>query len=604
MTANPSAADGLEVCTKAQYEAASLQQGGCPQSSKLGSVQIETPLLEQPVEGAVYLAQQDDPATTEPEAENPFDSLLALYLVIRNPQNGIFIKQAGRVDPDPTNGQLVSTFKDIPQLPFSDLTLHLREGPRAPLVTPPLCGTYVTTAKLVPWANPNASTVTTSSFKVNSGPGGGPCPAGGVPPFHPGFLAGTISNDAGSYSPFYMRLTRGDGEQDMTRFDSVLPSGVLAKIAGVAKCPDAAVEAAKSKTGRQELASPSCPASTQIGRVLVGTGVGSTLTYVPGKIYLAGPFGGDPLSVAVITPGVAGPFDVGTVVTREALNLNPVTGEAQVDGAASDPIPHILKGLPIKLRDLRVYLDRQSFTLNATSCDPEAVTANLFGSFTDVFSSADDVPVPLSDRYQASNCSRLGFKPRLSLKLLGGTRRGDHPVLQSLLTPRAGDANIGKAVVVLPPSEFIDNAHIQNPCTLPQFKEKNCPAGSVLGVARAFTPLLDAPLEGPVYFRSNGARPLPDVVADLKGQFEVTLIGQVDSVNGRIRTTFATVPDAPVTKFTLKLNGGKKGLLVNSRNLCAHKLRAKLKLTGQNGASHNTTPIVKASCGIRSRSRR
>jgi hypothetical protein len=380
---------------------------------------------------------------------------------------------------------------------------------------------------------------------------------------------------------------------------------VVPTLKGLSECPDQAIEAAKAKTGRAELASPSCPPSSQVGRVLTGAGVGSALTYVPGSLYLAGPYKGAQLSVAAIVPAVAGPFDVGTVVTRVGLRLNPVTYEGEVDGAASDPIPHILKGIPLKVRDIRVFADRPNFTQNATSCAVMATTAQIFGSFADPFNPADDVPITRSARYQASSCASLAFKPKLSLKLKGGTRRGDHPSLKTTVTypypSGPGYANVGKAIVTLPPSEFIDNAHINNPCTRVQFNANNCPPGSVLGTAKAISPLLDKPLEGKVYFRSNGGeRPLPDVVMDLNGQFRAILIGEVDTAtpktNPRIRVTVRLVPDAPATKFTVNLFGGKKGLLVNNRNLCSKKLKAEIKLTGQNGRVHNTKPVVKTSC--------
>lgn len=601
VTANPSAAEGLGVCTKAQYEAESLVKEagrGCPEASKLGTIEAETPLLENhPLHGVVYLAQQDDPATAEPEAENPFDSLVALYVIVRDPETGAFVKLAGEVEPDESSGRLVTTFEDLPPFPLSHVELSLRSGPRAPLVTPPTCGTYTTTTILVPSSGAEPL-VNNSSFQIDSGPGGGPCPAAGVPGFNPGFQAGTVSNAAGRFSPFNMRITRGDGEQDLTRFSAVLPPGVVAKLAGVGRCPDASIALAKTKSGRQELASPSCPASSQIGRVLTGAGVGSALTYVPGSLYLAGPYNGAPLSVVAIVPAVAGPFDVGTVVTRVALTLNPTTGVAEINGAASDPIPHILKGIPLKVRDLRVYADRPDFTLNPTGCEPTATAATLFGSFADVFNPADDVPVSRAARFQAAECDGLGFKPKLSLSLLGATKRSGHPALKSVLTPRAGDANIAKAVVTLPPSQFIDNAHIRNPCTRVQFDANQCPPGSVLGTARAFSPLLDEPLEGTVYFRSNGGeRLLPDVVADLRGVVRIILVGEVDSKNARIRTTFRNAPDAPVNKFILNLFGGNKGLLQNNRNLCTGpKPQAKLALTGHNGRVAKSQQKATTSC--------
>jgi hypothetical protein len=325
------------------------------------------------------------------------------------------------------------------------------------------------------------------------------------------------------------------------------------------------------------------------------------LTYVPGSLYLAGPYHGAPLSVVSITPAVAGPFDVGTVVVREALSLDPRTGEVHVDGDRSDPIPHILQGIPLKLRDLRVYVDRPGFTLNPTSCDPSAVRATLFGSYADVLSPADDVPVGLSARYQVANCASLGFKPRLALKLKGGTKRGAHPALTALLRPRPGDANLAAALVTLPHSAFLDQAHIRTVCTRVQYAANGgngggCPAGSVYGHVRAFTPLLDEPLEGPAYLRSSNHK-LPDLVFALHGVVDIEAVGRIDSVKGGIRASFEGIPDAPISKAVIEMQGGRKGLIVNSRNLCAAKNRANVRLTGHNGKVHDFNPLLKAECG-------
>lgn len=609
VTANPSLASGLLTCSEAALDretADSVPGAGCPQASKIGTVEVETPLLPgELLHGQVFIATQ---------GQNPFGSLLALYMVIKDPGLGILVKLPGRVSPDPVTGQLITTFGEpgyeIPQFPFSKFRFHFREGGRSPLVTPPSCGTYQVRTEFIPWSG-NAPVIATAPFQVNTGPNGAPCPPGGIPPFNPTFSAGSLSNDASSYSPFLMRLTRNDGDQDMTRFDAVLPPGVVGKIAGLTPCPQAAVLAAKSRSGRAELAAPSCPADSLIGRTMSGAGVGPELTWVPGSLHLGGPVGEAPLSVVAIVPAVAGPFDVGTVVVQEALRLNETTAQVEVDGSLSDPIPHILQGIPLKLRDLRINVDRPTFTLNATSCDPMATRASLFGSFANPLSPADDIPVALAARYQAASCASLGFGPKLSLRLLGATKRGQHPALKSAVTypykSGPGYSNIGRAVVVLPPSQQIDNAHVNNPCTRAQFAERACPKNSILGTARATTPLLDAPLEGPVYFRSNGGvRPVPDIVADLRGQFHIVLVGAVDTLtpntNPRIRTTFAQVPDAPVTKFTLDLYGGKRGLLVNNRNVCKGKQRAKLTLTAHNGAKQMTQPLVKTSCGGKGKS--
>jgi hypothetical protein len=588
MVLNPGAADGLGSCSEAEFDAESLKTGpACPAASKVGEVEVETPLLEGRIQrGSIYVATP---------YENPFGTLLALYMTIREPELGILVKLPGKVVPDPATGRLTTTFGEapypVPQVPFSDFRFHFRSGPRAPLSTPPTCGTHTATATFTP-SSGNAPVTRTASFATTSGPGGSPCP-GGVLPFAPSLEAGSASSTAGAFSAFSMRLAKGEGQQDLTSLSSILPPGVTGKIAGVPQCPQAALEAARSRAGTLELAMPSCPAGSLIGHLASGAGVGSSLTWVPGSLYLAGPFAGAPLSIAAVVPAVAGPFDLGTVVVQEGLDLNPSTGEVEVEGAGS-PIPRILQGVPLHLRDLRIEVDRPGFALNPTDCEPSSTRASLTGSGGAVAS--------LIAPYQASACAALAFKPKLTLALKGGTRRNDHPALTSVLTPRAGDANIGAATVLLPRSEFIDNAHINNPCTRVQFNANACPKGSVLGSASAFTPLLDEPLEGPVYFRSNGGeRELPDIVADLHGQFRVILVGFVDSRKARVRTRFLTVPDAPVSKFVIKLKGGKKGLLVNSRDLCARKQFAKVVLSGQNGRRQSQNQAVETSCRAKKR---
>jgi len=595
MSVNPSSANGLSTCSEAAYGEEALGSQSCPDASKIGEVEVESPLLEagETLHGAVFLAEQE---------RNPFNSLLALYMVIKDPQLGALVKRPIEVEAGeeqgPDAGRLVTTLQDVPQLPVSRFHFHFKEGARAPLITPAACGTYATEATLTPWADPAKPLTTTATFEVSSGVGGGPCPSGAVRPFGPRFEAGSLNNAAGAYSPFNMRLTRADGEQEMTRFDATLPKGVTGKLAGLSRCPETASGAAKAKSGREEQASPSCPAASEIGATIAGAGVGGVLTYVPGKLYLGGPFGGDPLSVIAITPAVAGPFDIGTIVVHVALAIDPETAEVRVDSAHSDPIPHILEGIPVKLRDLRVHADRPNFTLNPTSCARKEARATLFGSYLDVFSPADDRPTALSARYQASSCASLKFKPKLSLKLKGGTRRGAHPAIAAKLTyPKgSGYANVAKAVVTLPHSEFLEQGHIRTVCTRVQFAADQCPAGSVYGTARAITPLLDEPIEGPVYLRSSSHK-LPDMVIALHGLVDLNLVGRIDSVHARIRTTFEAAPDAPVSSFTLKLPAGKKSLLVNSRSLCAHPARALSIFTGQNGRVYEQKPVLGVRCG-------
>jgi hypothetical protein len=588
VTVNPSQAVGLEACTEAEFEretASSPPGAGCPEASKVGSLVAHSPLLDEAAEGSLFVAK--------PYA-NPFGTLIALYMVFKIPDRGIVVKLPAKVEVDPQTGQLTTTVDEIPQLPVASFQLHFRSGPRSPLVTPAACGTYKSTATFTSWADPANPVTLRPGFEIDRGSGGGPCPSG-VPPFHPGFSAGALSDTAGAFSPYQLRFTRNDDEQELTKFSVTMPPGVVAKLAGVSRCSDEAIAAARSRSGSEELASPSCPASSEIGQVLGGAGVGPVLTYASGKLYLAGPYNGDPLSVVAIVPAVAGPFDVGTIVTRQALRLDPDTGQAQVDGANSDPVPHILAGIPLRVRDVRASVNRPSFTLNPTDCEPLAFQASVWGGGLDPFSTADDAPQSVASRFQVADCGLLGFKPQLSLKLSGTTHRGGHPALRAVLRPRAGDANIASAQVTLPRSEFIEQSHFRTICTRVQFAANQCPAGSVYGHVTAFSPLLDEPLAGPVYLRSSSHQ-LPDVVFALHGIVDINVVGRVDSIKGRLRTTFESVPDAPVSKAVLTMQGGQKGLFVNSTNLCAGTQRATADFAGQNGKTRSSHPVVDNSC--------
>jgi hypothetical protein len=599
MSVNPSIAEGLVSCSEADLARETVDSApgaGCPEASKIGTVEVETQLLDENINGALYIATQN---------ENPFGSLLAMYIVIKNPTLGIIVKQAAKVQSDPKTGQLTTIVDDIPQLPFSHFRLHFREGARSPLSSPPACGTYDVKAELTPWSGA-APITTTSAFQIISGSNSSPCPSGGTPPFHPGLDAGTINNAAGAYSPFNVRLTRNDGEQEFTRFSIKLPPGIVGKLAGIPFCSEAQIASARSRAfeggGALELASPSCPGASEVGHTLVGVGVGSSLTYVPGKVYLAGPYNGSQLSIVAITAAKVGPFDVGTVVVRQALKVDPETAEVFVDSVGSDPIPHIIDGIPVHARDIRVYVDRPEFVLNPTSCERTSTASTLLGSGLDFASDSDDQPITVTSPFQAASCASLGFAPKLALSLKGSTKRGGTPKFKAVLTARKGDANVGAAQVTLPHSEFLEQAHIKTICTRVQFKEgkvpgEKCPAASVYGYAKAITPLLDEPLQGPVYLRSSSHN-LPDLVAALNsGKINIALAGHIDSVKGgRIRNTFEAVPDAPVTKFTLEMQGGKKGLLVNSTNLCKGTNRAISHFVGQNGKVYDTKPVLRAPC--------
>lgn len=600
MSVNPSLAEGVGICTHQQYKVEQIDTppgGGCPEASKLGSVVAKSPILDEAIEGSVYLAAPYD---------NPFGTLAALYLVARAPERGVLVKQAGKVEFDSDTGQITTTFDDLPPLPYSSFKLHFREGARAPLATPSACGEYQTVARMTPFSAKGDSEAIkrTASFQIERGPDGGPCPSGGLPPFKPGLIAGSINNAAGRFSPFNVRLFRTDSEQEFTRFSIKLPPGIVAKLAGIPFCSEAGIAQAISRTGphggQEEIENPSCSAASEIGHSLAGSGVGSALAYVPGKLYLAGPYNGSAISLVAITAAKAGPFDLGTVVIRNAFRIDPETGEVFLDATGSDPIPHIIKGVPVHARDIRAYTDRPEFVLNPSSCKRTSTASTLLGSGLDFSSEADDRPVTVSTPFQAADCAALPFKPRLALKLKGGTRRGAHPALKAVLRMNGfGEAGVRRTQVTLPSSEFIENAHFDTICTRVQFKQgihpgEKCPAGSIYGKATVTTPLLSEPLAGPVFLRSSEHQ-LPDVVAAVhNGEIDVTLVGRVDSVKGRLRNTFEATPDAPVSSAVISLFGGKKGLFVNSTNLCKGTRRAEADFTGHNGKEWNKRPELVA----------
>jgi hypothetical protein len=601
MSINPSQAEGLAVCSEADLEAETLQAApgeGCPQASKIGTAEVESPLIDEAVDGSLYVAK--------PYENLAGNSLVGLYLVLKNPTLGIIVKQPLKVEPDPVTGQLTTVAEEIPQLPFAHFKLHFREGTRSPLVSPPACGSYDATALLYP--SSGAPPITSASaFQIISGPDNAPCPTGGLPPFHPELSAGTLNNAAGAFSPFNVRISRKDSEQEITHFSIKLPPGIAGKLAGIPFCPDSAIARAASRTGphggQEELNDPSCPQASQVGRTLAGAGVGPSLAYAPGKIYLAGPYHGSPISLVSITSGVVGPFDIGTVVVRLAIKVNPETAEVFLDSTGSDPIPHIIEGIPVHLRDIRAYTDRPDFTFNPTSCERMSTAATVLGSGLDFASEADDNPFVSTSPFQAADCAALPFKPKLSLKLIGGTKRGAHPALKAFLRMNGfGEAGIAKARVTLPKSEFIENAHFNTICTRIQFKQlggngEACPPGSIYGFAKAKTPILSQPLEGPVFLRSSEHQ-LPDLVASLRGQeINVDLVGHVDSVKGRLRNTFEAVPDAPVEWASFSFQGQKKGLFVNSTDLCKGTHKAKVEFTGHNGKVDDYGAALKVKCG-------
>jgi hypothetical protein len=569
LSINPAAGDGLEACSNEQVRFGTRESARCPDPAKVGLVELDVPALERTLHGAVY-------------QRNPEPGHLFRFWLVTDEQ-GVHLKLPAEIEANPLTGQLTTRFEGIaslggnPQVPFSELRLHIFGGPRAPLSTPNSCGTYKTHYLFAPWSG-RPATEGDTAMQITSG-----CGKGG---FSPELVAGTLNYGGGEFSPFAFTLTRKDGEANPQTIALHLPQGLLAKLGGVPLCSDA------------DAATGACPAASRIGSLIAASGVGGAPLWIPqpGKaptaVYLAGPYKGAPYSVVSVVPAQAGPFDLGLVVNRAGIHVDPETALATIK---TDPLPQILEGVPIGYRTLSVLIDRKDFTLNPTNCAPKKIAATL--------TAANGATAEPTDGFQATDCAKLPYKPKLKLSFKGSTKRTGNPALKAVLTQKPHQANTAAATAVLPGSEFIDNSHINNPCTRVQFDQGACPKASILGHAEARTPLLDQPLRGPVYFRSNGGqRELPDLVADLHGPIHITLVGYIDSVKSgsetsRVRTRFAHVPDAPVTRFTISLFGGKRGLIENHVNLCGAKKRVTLEFKGQNGRVKRSSPAIGMPCG-------
>jgi hypothetical protein len=555
---NPNAADGKTSCSDAEARFGTEEEAHCPEFSKVGSVTIDSSALPGPLPGFVYLG--------EPLPGNRY----RVFLVANG--FGVHIKLVGSASADPVTGQLVVTFQDLPQSPLTTFSMHIFGSERGILATPTQCGSYSVTSIFTPWDSSLPTQTSTQYFTIDSGPEGQPCP-GRVRPFSPTFQAASASSRPAAHAPFSVELRRSDGNQNLAGLTVTTPPGFSATLRGVPYCPQPAIDRLSNPlySGLAELAGPACPPASQIGTAIAGAGAGDHPVYVPGKVYLAGPYKDAPLSLLVVIPAVSGPYDLGSVAVRAAIHVDPESAQVTT---VSDPLPQIIEGIPLRTRSIRVNLDRPEFALNPTNCDGFAVKAQIRGSEGAIASPAA--------HFQLANCGTLPFRPKLELRFYGGTRRTKDPALHSILSARPGESNVARVVVVLPHSEFIDQAHVQGPCTRVQFAAENCPAGSLIGHAVAESPLLDKPLEGPVLIRSSVHR-LPDLVIALRGQVRIDLVAQVDSVHERIRASFKHLPDVPISRVRLALPGAGRGLLENSQDLCHGPHRALVRLVGQNG---------------------
>jgi hypothetical protein len=592
VTLNPSLGAGLETCTPGQLAAETAFNppgAGCPNGSKIGDFSVRVPFYEGLLDGGIYLGKPFD---------NPSDTLLAVYLIAKSADRGLLITVPGKLVSNSGNGNLTATFEDLPQLPYTDLEVDFRSGQRAPLISPPSCGSAKTRIAMTPWAAGGPSEISETGSPITSGIDLGPCPGTATPPFAPTLTAGGVNSNVGSYTPYFVHISRQDAEQEITSYSLVLPKGVTGKLAGTPFCPDAAIEAARHRSGVEETGAPSCPAASEVGRTLTGYGVGPALTYAPGHVYLAGPYHGAPLSLVTIDAATLGPFDLGTIVIRSAFDIDPTTAQLRIDSRASDPIPHILDGIVLHLRDIRVDMDRPQFTHNPSSCEPSQLESTLTGSGASFEDPGDDSAATSSTHFQLLNCLTLGFHPKLGLRLRGGTRRGAYPSLRaSFISRGAEDSNLKRLEVAMPHTEFLAQQHIQSICTRPQFEVGRCPPTSIYGRATADTPLFDDPLRGNVYLVSSSHK-FPDLVADLhSGSVHIVVEGQIGpSKQGGFRAFFENLPDGPIERFTMTLFGGKRGLLTNSVNICANPPLASVKGLGQNNVGAIFTSRLRGRC--------
>jgi hypothetical protein len=593
---NPATAPGLKFCPDNAFPLKSKAATNCPAESQIGTIAIEAPELPAgSLKGPVYLATQK---SRDPQSGQEY----RVFFNAESSRYNVQVREEGKIKASPTTGQITGEFTELPQVAFSSATLTF--GPQAKhaipvLSSPPLC-TNTSTSSAIPYSTGANTGTGTTELKLTQAPGGGACAKTMAErPFKPGFSAKPGTAKALAYTPYTLNITRGEGQQEIKAFNVTLPPGATAKLAGVPYCQPKEYEAAVKKSGVEQEKNSACSAKSEIGTATILAGTGSNPLTIKGKVYLSGPYKGAPLSVVVLTPAVAGPFDLGNVVVHAPLSLDPATGQA----STSAEIPDVFGGVKLDIRSILVTLNKKEFTLNGTNCAKSATAGTVQGGGGDPTNATAWSSVSVSDPFQGSGCDGLAFKPALKLRLFGQTKRAQHPKLKATLTTKPGQANTALASVALPHAIFLDQASLGTVCTRPQFAAEQCPKKSVYGFARAWSPLLSSPLEGQVVLRSSN-NTLPDMVAHLRGQVNIDLDGRIDSFKGGIRTTFAGIPDLPVSKFVLTLPGGKHGLLQASTDLCAKPVKGIIRLAGQNGKKSNRHVKIQTPCGHKKKAKK
>jgi hypothetical protein len=571
LTINPDAADGQGACRDQEANFDSEGPAECPDIAKIGNFDIESPALDGPLTGSLYFG--------EPKPGNQY----RIFMIASG--FGINAKIVASVHPDPVTGRLSMSVTDLPQVPFDGFNLHVFASDRALTATPTHCALYAADSIFFPWNDKLAEQHSQPFISIDSGPGGGACP-GMKRAFEPRLVAGMSNPAAGDFSNFTLRLDRDDGDQFLGDLNFKMPPGLSGYLRGITYCPDGAIQTAAQRLGREELASASCPASSEIGTSNVAAGPGTHPFHAVGKMYLAGPFQGAPLSLVAITPALAGPYDYGTVVVRVAVHVDERT--AQVT-AISDTVPSIIGGVPIRMRSIQVNINKPEFMINPTSCRAASIDSQGIGDQGTV--------TDFSSYFHPVNCYSLGFKPRMTIRQLGGeTKRAQNPRLRFDLLTRPGDANIKSVSVTLSKAFQIDQRHLFNICSKSQLERERCAGRQPMGNVWVKSPLLDQPLRGPAYAVSGYGK-LPHLVFILDGQVTVMPQAESSSVrNGHLKTVVPIVPDVPIGHFRLTLLGGSKGYLINSHDICRHPGRIAIKYTGQNGKAKSQKVRLKAHC--------
>ncbi|MGA8363288.1 MAG: hypothetical protein WB709_02075 [Solirubrobacteraceae bacterium] len=588
---NPGGADGLEACSTSEIGYLGKELGEpdtnlftpvvgspfCPDGSKIGTLELETPLLPNTLKGAVYLAAQN---------ANPFGSLLATYLLAEDPVSGVVLKLAGEVALSEGTGQLVATFKNTPPLPFENLRLHFFGESRGPLGTPSSCGLHTTQAVFAPWSGNEPSHVS-STFDITSGPNGGPCPGGSLP-FAPSLTAGSVNNRAGAFSSFTTTLSRSDGNQNLKSVQLNMPAGLSGVLSGVTLCGEAQANAG------------TCGEGSLIGETTVSVGLGGNpYTVKGGKVYLTGTYEGAPFGLSIVNPAKAGPFDLGQVVVRAKIEVDPRTAQLTVisDSTGRYAIPPMIDGIPLQIQHINVTINRPGFTFNPTNCNP----LEIKGTLSSVEGTSSTLQIP----FQATNCAALAFAPKFKVSTSGKTSKANGASLSVKLAypnaPQGSQANIASVKVELPKQLPSRLTTLQKACTAAQFEANpaGCPAASIIGHAKATTPILPVPLEGPAYFVSHGGEAFPSLIIVLRGYgVTVDLVGTTFiSKAGITSSTFKAVPDVPVGTFELTLPQGPYSALTANGSLCASKLAMPTEFVAQNGvALHESTKIAVTGC--------